>query len=83
MTRGLVAAGAIAALALTGCGSYAAAHDHNLPTPAREFRGVPVRIDTPGNFPSVVLVCREGDGVYVAQDTGSSPFVVRADPACR
>jgi hypothetical protein len=67
---------------LAGCGAYAASHDYNAPTPAKIFPGDWTRIETPGNFPSMVFECHGRDGVYDNQDSSSSPFVVPNDPEC-
>lgn len=78
----VVVLAAAAVLPLAGCGSYEAAHDFNAPTPARIFPGHWTRIETPGNFPSLVFECHGSDGVYAAMDNASSAFVVRDDPNC-
>lgn len=85
MNRKLALAAAAALVAipvLAGCGSYNAAHDYNAPTPSKIFPGDWTRIETPGNFPSLVFECHGTDGVYVAMDASSSAFVVRDDPNC-
>ncbi|MDQ2875841.1 MAG: hypothetical protein M3Y33_14050 [Actinomycetota bacterium] len=80
----LVLAGAASLPLLAGCSAYSAAHNYNLPTPARIERGTATRIETPGNFPSVVRVCEtDGTGVYVAMDASSSPWVLARDPGCK
>ena len=84
MTKTKAAAAAVILTALlAGCGSYAAANDYNLPNQMAVERGHATRIETPGNFPSVVRVCeRNGTGIYVAQDQGSAVTVVHHDSDC-
>lgn len=81
MKRTLIAVIAAAPL-LAGCGAYAAAHDFNAPTPARIIPGNWARIETPGNFPSVVFECLGKDGIYQTQDQYSSVQVIAGDPNC-
>ncbi len=81
MKRAIIAAAAVLAL-LTGCSAYDAAHNHNAPTPTKEIGGQWTRIDTPGNFPSVVFRCVGRDGIYEAMDSPTSVEVVANDPRC-
>lgn len=74
---------AAAAIPLAGCSAYSAAHDYNAPTPSRVIPGDWTRIETPGNFPSVVWECVGRDGIYVNMDTASSAWVVADDPNCK
>ena len=85
MNRKIVlAASAVLSLPLlAGCSDYSAAHDYNAPTPAHVIRGNWTRIETPGNFPSMVWECVGPDGVYDNQDSSSSPFVLANDPRCK
>lgn len=85
--RGVMAVAAAAAtlVLLSGCGSYAAAHDFNAPTPARTWQpqGGWIRIETPGNFPSAVFACRGRDGLYASMDSSSTVIAVPDDPECK
>jgi len=83
MFRKIVITAAVAAvLPLAGCSAYDASHNHNAPTPVKDIRGGWTRIDTPGNFPSVVWRCIGHDGVYVTMDNSSSVEVETSDPNC-
>jgi hypothetical protein len=84
-TTALAAATAAAtALALTSCSAYDAAHNHNAPTPVRDWRPPQgwLRIDTPGNFPSAVFACHGKDGIYASMDNSSTVIAVPNDPEC-
>lgn len=70
------------AIALAGCSAYDAAHNFNAPTPGQVVTGNWTRIETPGNFPSVVFECVGRDGVYQSMDAASSVEVVPDDPNC-
>ncbi len=77
-----IAAVSGALVALGGCSAFRASHEFNAPTPTKIFPGHWTRIETPGNFPSLIFECHGTDGVYAAMDNSSSAFVVREDPNC-
>ena len=75
-------AGAIGAGVLASCSNYQSSHDYNAPPPGTVINGNWVRIEDPGNFPSIIRECIAGDGIYIAQDGANGPEVVPHDPAC-
>ena len=83
MKRTITAAAlAAAAIFAAGCSNVVSSSFQNVPV-TREIKGPAVRIDTPGNFPAAVLMCQKsGDGVYTAESTGGSVFVLAHDPSC-
>ncbi len=81
---------AAGALAIAGCGSYSSSHDNA--SVNQEIRngqvinvsgpGPVTRIDTPGYFPAMALVCIDQEGHYVAESGTGIITVVPNDPAC-
>lgn len=72
----------VAAVTLTACGAVSESTGHNLPDNMRDVKYHWVRIDSPGNYPTSVRACHNGEGFYLSQDTGSSIEVVPNDPNC-
>ena len=83
MKRTIVAISAvIAALALAGCGSYGESHNHNAPAPNFDIHAQWVRIQTPGNYHTIIRACVGKDGVYIDQSDNNSVTVTTNDPDC-
>lgn len=72
----------LALLPLAGCAAWSSAHNYNAPPPGHIIQGDWVRVEDPGNFPSIIRTCVAGDGIYIAQDGANGPEVVPHDPAC-
>jgi hypothetical protein len=75
-----VAALSAVAVSLTACGSYEDNHDYNAPAPQAYVTPSWVRVETPGNWTSLIRACVGGDGIYVNKDNYTT--VVPHDPAC-
>lgn len=77
-------AAAVLALLLGGCGAYDEANSHNQPitTGTPDLRLSWQRVDSPPNYPTIVFACHGADGIYIAQDSGTTAFVVPDDPEC-
>lgn len=77
---------AFAGIVAAACGSLSEANSYNLPDPNSQHNDnhlIWVRLDSPQNYPTIVYTCRDGDGIYITQDSGSSVKVVPNDPACK
>lgn len=83
MIRRFSAILAIAALVgVAGCSDWSSSHDYNAPAPTHVIIPVWTRVEDPGNFPSILRACVDGDGIYIDQGDTSSPNVQPHDPAC-
>lgn len=84
MKTRIAAAVAVSALALTGCSSYAAAHNHNAPTAQNDPDGGRVwhYINSPGSFQTIVYTCIGTEGFYETQDNAYPIVIVPQDPHC-
>lgn len=71
----------MAVVPLAGCSSMISSSFHNVPV-SREYGLRAVRFDTPGNFPAAIRICDHHEGIYTAESTGGSVFVVPDDPNC-
>ncbi len=72
-------------LVLTACGSFGEAHNHNAP-PMPTNTDIQLnwrRIDTPGNYHTVIHACFGKDGLYLTQADNNSITVVPEDPNCQ
>ncbi len=79
----LAAAGAAAlVLGITACGSYGESHDHNAPPPAYDIRATWVRIQSPGNYHTIIFTCVLRDGIYIDQADSNSVTATANDPNC-
>lgn len=72
----------IIAIILGGCAAWQSSHNYNAPPPQRQMIPQWTRIEDPGNFPSIIRACVNGDGIYIAQDGANGPEVIPGDPAC-
>lgn len=91
-----IAAGAITAMTLAGCGAihssaYQNAHVAREVSNGQEVppgtngvtgSGTVTRIDTPGHFPAIVRICTGTEGLYVSESSTGIVTVVPADPQC-
>jgi len=73
---------AAATLTLTACGSYGESHTHNAPAPAYDIHAQWVRVQSPGNYATIIRACVGKDGIYENTDGQNSVTVVPNDPDC-
>lgn len=67
---------------LAGCGAYNEAHNHNAPAPGYDIRAHWVRVQSPGNYSTVIRSCVGHDGIYLTQSDYTGIFVLANDPVC-
>ena len=72
----------IAAAILAGCGSYGESHNYNAPPPYANITGNWVRIESSGNYHTIIRACVGKDGIYLTQADNNSVTVVPGDPDC-
>ncbi len=65
-----------------GCGSYSESHDHNAPPPTNDVQLTWERLDSPGNYHTIIHACFGKDGLYLTQADNNSATVVPNDPQC-
>ena len=70
------------AVSTAACGSYGESHDHNAAPPAYDIRPTWVRIDSPGNYHTIIFACHGKDGIYLTIADNNSATVVANDPEC-
>lgn len=70
------------AVILAGCGAYGESHNYNAPSPVRNIRADWTRIDSPGNYHTIIRACVGKDGLYLTQADNNSVTVVPNDPEC-
>lgn len=81
----IVAAGLVtlALSPLAACGAYGESHNHNAAPPsAPDIAPSWVRIQSPGNYHTVIRSCVGHDGMYLTQNDGTTVVVVPHDPNC-
>lgn len=66
----------------TACGSYGESHNHNAQPPAYDIHARWVRIQSPGNYHTIIRSCVGKDGIYLTQADNNSVTVVPNDPDC-
>ena len=67
---------------LAGCGSFGESHNYNAPPPVGNIQAQWVRIESPGNYHTIIRACVGGDGIYLTQADNNSVTVVPGDLAC-
>jgi hypothetical protein len=84
--RKRIAGAALLALSLSplaACGAYGESHNHNAPAPTQpDIVASWVRIQSPGNYHTVIRACVGHDGMYLTQNDGTTVVVVPHDPNC-
>lgn len=72
------------AVMVTGCSSYAAAHNHNAPTAVNDVHPDRVwhYINSPGSFQTIIYTCIGTEGFYETQDNAYPIVIVPQDPMC-
>jgi len=78
----VIALAAASALALAGCGSFGESHNYNAPPPVSNIKAQWVRIESPGNYHTIIRTCVGHDGLYLTQADNNSVTVVPNDPDC-
>ncbi len=69
-------------LALAGCGSYGEAHNHNAPAIKTDVQLNWERLDSPGNYHTIIHACFGVNGLYLTQADNNSATVIPNDPMC-
>jgi hypothetical protein len=67
---------------LTSCGSYGESHNYNALPPYANIQARWVRIESPGNYHTIIRACVGKDGIYLTQADNNSVTVVPNDPDC-
>jgi hypothetical protein len=71
-----------AVVPLAACGSFGESHNYNSPAPKSNIVGQWVRLESPGNYHTIIRACFGKDGVYLDQSDNNSVTVVPNDPDC-
>jgi hypothetical protein len=77
-----VSMAAAGVLALGGCSSFAASHDHNAPPASNDIRAHWRYIRSPGSFQTIIYTCIGSEGYYETQDNAYPIVIVPQDPLC-
>jgi hypothetical protein len=80
MAMGIIIA---AILCLAGCGAFGEAHNYNAPPPYKNYVLHWVRLESPGNYHTIIFACHNADGIYLDQSDNNSVTVTANDPNCR
>jgi hypothetical protein len=67
---------------LAGCGGYGESHDYNASAPRTNIPLRWERLESPGNYHTIIHACFGGDGIYLTQADNNSVTVVPNDPMC-
>lgn len=67
---------------LAGCGNYGESHSHNAPPPKGDVYAQWERIQSPGNYHTIIWTCMGKDGIYIDQADNNSVTVTTNDPNC-
>lgn len=70
------------ALTLASCGSFGESHNYNSPPPYANIQARWVRIESPGNYHTIIRACVGKDGIYLTQADNNSVTVIPNDPDC-
>jgi hypothetical protein len=67
---------------LAGCGTYGESHNYNAPAPYRTVNLRWERLESPGNYHTVIHTCFGKNGLYLTQADNNSITVIPNDPMC-
>lgn len=67
---------------LAGCGAFGESHNYNAAAPYANVKLKWVRLESPGNYHTIIHACYRGNGLYLTQADNNSITVVPNDPIC-